>query len=455
MSGPERHLPGAARASTRPGPVRQASAPNGASAPSPSPSVDQLGLRAAVVVFLSFALAYFFSALVRAITATISPTLSVELALNASDLGLLAGGYFFGFALTQLPLGNWLDRHGPRRVILAFLSLAVLGCVAFALATSFSGLLAARVLTGMGVSACLMAPLTGYRRWLAPAAQMRANSWMLMTGSLGMVAATLPVQWLMPLMGWRGLFWALAALIVLSMVGIAAAVPPWRQAVAQPLSHEASGTPSGYGLIWRHPYFRQMLPIGFVNYGGMVAVQTLWAGPWMVKVAGYTPQQSAAGLFGINLSMLGAFWLWGIVNPRLVQRGLSAERLIAWGLPLSLGVLAAIVLLGAGAGWPLWALFCVSSTFVALSQPAVALALPAEAAGRALSAYNLAIFSGVFAVQWGIGLVIDAFSALGWSEPDRYRAAMGVFLLCCVLAYLGFLRPYVRSQARNAGLQQG
>ena len=415
--------------------------------------MDRLGLRAAVIVFLSFALAYFFSALVRAITATISPTLSVELALNASDLGLLAGGYFFGFALTQLPLGNWLDRHGPRRVILAFLSLAVLGCMAFALATSFSGLLAARVLTGMGVSACLMAPLTGYRRWLAPAAQMRANSWMLMTGSLGMVAATLPVQWLMPLMGWRGLFWALALLIVLAMAGIAAAVPHWRQA-APPL-HGASATPPGYGLIWRHPYFRQMLPIGFVNYGGMVAVQTLWAGPWMVKVAGYTPPQAAAGLFGINLSMLFAFWLWGIVNPRLVQRGLSAERLIVWGLPLSLCVLAVIVLLGAGAGWPLWALFCVSSTFVALSQPAVALALPAEAAGRALSAYNLAIFSGVFVVQWGIGLVIDTFSALGWTEPDRYRGAMGVFLLCCVLAYLGFLRPYVRSRACDPGLQQG
>ena len=101
--------------------------------------------------------------------------------------------------MTQLPLGNWLDRHGPRKVILAFLAVAVLGCMAFALATSFSGLLAARVLTGMGVSACLMAPLTGFRRWLTPATQLRANSWMLMTGSLGMVAATLPVQWLMPL----------------------------------------------------------------------------------------------------------------------------------------------------------------------------------------------------------------------------------------------------------------
>jgi len=441
-----------ASASTDSPPTR---APLISAPPGASEAPDRLGARAATVVFLSFALAYFFSALVRAVTATISPVLSLELSLQASDLGLLAGGYFLGFALTQLPLGTWLDRHGPRRVILAFLLLAVLGCAAFAMATSFSGLLAARVLTGMGVSACLMAPLTGYRRWLAPAIQMRANSWMLMTGSLGMVAATLPVQWLMPLLGWRGLFWALAALMLLAMLGIAAAVPPWRKSVAAVTAAGTPATPPGYGLIWRHPYFRQMLPIGFVNYGGMVAVQTLWAGPWMVKVAGYTPQQSAAGLFGINVSMLCAFWLWGLVNPHLTRRGWSAERLIAWGLPLSLVVLGAIVLLGSGAGWPLWALFCVSSTFVSLSQPAVALALPAEAAGRALSAYNLAIFAGVFVVQWGIGLVVDAFGWLGWSEVSSYRGAMAVFLAGCLLAYLGFLRPYWRSQRLKALPQQG
>lgn len=402
---------------------------------------DALVPRAAVIVFLSFALAYFFSALVRAITATLSPTLSLELDLNAGDLGLLAGGYFLGFALTQLPLGNWLDRHGPRQVILAFLAVAVVGCMAFALATSFSGLLAARVLTGMGVSACLMAPLTGFRRWLTPATQLRANSWMLMTGSLGMVAATLPVQWLMPYTGWRGLFWMLAGLIALSMIGIALAVPRWRQA-AVPTAQGTAPNSKGYGFIWRNPYFRQMLPIGFVNYGGMVAVQTLWAGPWMVKVAGYTPQESAAGLFGINLAMLGTFWLWGLVNPHLARRGLRPERLIAWGLPSSFFVLAAIVLLGADAGWELWALFCVTSTFVSLSQPAVALALPAEAAGRALSAYNLAIFGGVFGVQWGIGLLIEALSVFGWSESDRYRGAIAIFGVCCVFAYLAFWRAW-------------
>ena len=97
--------------------------------------------RAAVVAFLSFALAYFFSALVRAITATLSPTLTTEFNLSAQDLGLLAGGYFLGFSLTHLPLGRLLDKHGPQRVILAFLTFAVLGCLAFSWADTFQGLL--------------------------------------------------------------------------------------------------------------------------------------------------------------------------------------------------------------------------------------------------------------------------------------------------------------------------
>ncbi|RZL06083.1 MAG: MFS transporter [Rubrivivax sp.] len=98
---------------------------------SPVTRSELLPARTAVIVFLAFVFAYFLSALLRAITATLSPTLSAEMALSASDLGLLAGGYFFGFALTQLPLGNWLDRYGPRVVVLGFLSVAVAGCAAF------------------------------------------------------------------------------------------------------------------------------------------------------------------------------------------------------------------------------------------------------------------------------------------------------------------------------------
>lgn len=403
-----------------------------------------LSRRTAVAVFLAFAFTYFISALLRAITATLAPTLEVEFSLQARDLGLLAGGYFLGFSLTQLPLGQWLDRYGPRAVLLGFLGVAVAGCLVFSLATGFTGLLLGRMLCGAGVSACLMAPLTGFRRWLEPGAQLRANSWMLMTGSLGMVASTLPVQWLLPVAGWRPLFWGLAVLIVLAMAVLALRVPPWAH------SGGAAGArgDAGYGQVWRHPYFQRMAPLGFFCYGGMVAVQTLWAAPWMQHVAGYTPLQAATGLFWINVSMLCTFWAWGMVSPWLLRRTGGANPVIAAGMPLSLVVLAAIVLAGERAGGAAWALYCVSCTCVALSQPAVALAFPQALAGRALSAYNLVIFAGVFAVQWGIGLAVDAFTAAGLGMVAAYRAALGLHLACTVGAYAWFMAR--RGQGHNA-----
>jgi MFS family permease len=390
--------------------------------------------RGAIAVFLAFAFTYFFAALVRAITATLSPTLTREFDLSAQELGLLAGGFFFGFAVTQLPLGRWLDRHGPKKVILCFLAFAVAGCIAFSAARNFTTLLAARVLCGVGLSACLMAPLTGFRRWFDPVAQLRANSWTLMTGSLGMIASTLPVQWLMPAYGWRPIFWGLALAIAAGMAVIAWQVPAWQ---APPT--DAGGEPGSYAEVWRHPYFRKMAPVGFFSYGGMIAMQSLWAGPWMVRVAGYSPAESAAGLFTINVCMLLTFWSWGMVTPWLARRGWTAARLIAAGLPLSFLVLAIIIVAGERAGAVAWALFCMTCTFVSLAQPAVGMAFPAALAGRALSAYNLVIFAGVFVIQWGIGLLIDGFSAAGMGTVDAFRAALAVFGACGVMSYGYFL----------------
>ena len=394
-------------------------------------------------VFLAFAAAYFLSALIRAITATLSPTLTQELALSAQDLGLLAGGYFLGFAATQLPLGKWLDKHGPKKVLLAFLVVAVLGCIAFALAQSFMGLWLARVLCGVGVSACLMAPLTGYRRWMAPGAQLRANSWMLMTGSLGMLSSTLPVQWLMPIMGWRAIFAGLAVLVALSMVMIYVLVPVWEKAETDPQDPQlkAIETEEGYGPIWRSAYFWQMAPIGFFCYGGLLALQTLWAAPWMTVVGGYSALDAATGLFTINLAMLVTFWAWGLVTPRLAKLGFLPNQIIAWGQPISFGVLAWIILSGPQLGGNTalaLSLFCISSTFVSLAQPAVGMAFPSHLAGRALSAYNLVIFGGVFVVQWGIGLGIDLFKSFGWPPVLAFQAAFSVFGLCAVASYVYF-----------------
>ena len=402
-----------------------------------------LSARQAVTLFLAFAFAYFLSTLIRAVTATLAPTLVQEFALSAGDLGLLAGGYFFGFALTQLPLGAWLDRLGPKRVVLSFLTVAVLACVAFAKASSFVELLLGRVLIGVGVSACLMAPLTSYRRWYAPGAQMRASSWMLMTGALGMVASTLPVQWLLPLVGWRGLFLILGGLLALAMALIAWQVPGQSSVAEGAPPQEATQVPAGYAVVWRDPYFRSLAPFGFVGYGGMVAIQTLWAAPWLVKVAGFTPVAASTAMFWLNVSMMLAFLGWGAVNPWLTRKGLRAERLMAWGLPVNLTLLLAMAVGGANIGdysGLAWTLFCVTSTVGTLAQPAIGMAFPPALAGRALSAFNLLIFSGVFAVQWCIGLLVDGLQALGWPLVSAYQGAIGVYWLCALGAYVHLLR---------------
>jgi predicted MFS family arabinose efflux permease len=336
-----------------------------------------------------------------------------------------------------------LDKHGPKKVVLAFLSFAVLGCLAFSWADSFHGLLAARVLCGMGVSACLMAPLTGYRRWLDASSQLRSNSWMLMTGSLGMLAATLPVQWLMPIWGWRAIFVMLGVMIAIAMVLIALVVPKWQTIPAGSGSAQTPTDDDGsYREIWRSAYFWRMSPIGFFTYGGMVAIQTLWAGPWMTQVAGWTADEAAKGLFLINLSMLVTFWLWGLITPALARKGIPVERLIAWGLPLSFLVIGVLVWMGPAVGSAAalgLALLCVTSSFVTLAQPAVGMAFPPHLAGRALSAYNLVVFAGIFVVQWGIGLLVDAGLGMGLEKPVAYQVALACFGICSTLSWVYYL----------------
>ena len=401
-----------------------------------------------VRVFCVFAFCYFLSALLRAVTATLAPEFSREMGLRAADLGLLAGAYFFGFAATQLPLGGALDRFGPRHTLMSLLVLAVLGCAAFALAPDLPTLIAARVLTGVGVGACLMAPLTCFRTMLTPPAQLRANSWMLMTGSLGMVASTLPVQWLLPVLGWRGLFWALAAMLVLSIGLVAAAAPRPGAASLKSVAGaaatggrrcEGEGEARGYAGIARNPLFVRMAPLGFFVYGGLIAIQSLWAGPWLTRVAAVSAEQAARGLFGLNLSMLATFMLWGVVMPRLARRGVGALRVVTWGVPISLALLLINIAQGPSAAAGHWALWCMACTSVTVSHPAIGATFSAARAGRALAAFNLVIFTGVFSIQWGIGLLVDRLHGAGLTEPDAFRAAFGVFAAASIAAYLWFL----------------
>ena len=390
----------------------------------------------AITIFIVFALGYFISTLLRAITATISPELVSEFNLTSGELGLLGGGYFLGFASVQIPLGYLLDSKGPRKIVSYFLSLSIVGLILFATAQNLTMLLISRVLIGVGVGACLMGPLTAYRIWFQDETQQRANSWMLMVGAIGMLSSSLPVQYFLPLVGWRVIFLSLAFLTFVCILLIIIFIPKWQ---SKSIDNKHLNE-SKLSTVWKNPLFKSLVPMGFFSYGGLFAIQTLWAGPWMIRVSGYTPEESAQGLFIIYFCMLISFLVWGYFVPKFSKNVNDAIRLLKIGAPINLFVLIIIIYLGSKAGSIHWALFIVSSIFLSLTQPAVGMAFSLSNAGKALTSFNLLIFIGAFFIQWIIGLIIDAGIAFNLSEIDSFKLAMTFVLITSLLSYLFFLR---------------
>ena len=388
-----------------------------------------------ILIFSVFAFGFFISNLLRSITATLTPALSTEFNLSAANLGLLAGGYFLGFSLMQIPTGMLLDRFGPKKVIGYLLIIALIGTISFAFAKSFAGLLISRIFIGVGVAACLMGPLTGYRVWFEEKYQQRANSWMLMVANFGFVASTLPVQILLPIIGWRSIFLIIASLILISIILISILIPSWetkrdedQNKNLQNLSH-----------IWKNKFFISLVPLAFFNYGGVQAIQTLWAGPWMLNVTGYDAIQSATGLFWINVTMLFSFLIWGYFLPKLSSKGIDSMKIVTFTLPISYIILFLIIIMGDKAGATMFTLYILSSIVISLTQPAIALNFPTKLAGKSLTSFNVFLFSGTFFVQWIIGLIIDFSRNLGATITMSYQISFSIFLFLCILSYLFFL----------------
>ena len=390
----------------------------------------------AITIFLVFALGYFISNLLRAITATIAPELISEFNLTSGELGLLGGAYFLGFASVQIPLGYLLDSKGPKKIVSYFLLISIVGTILFSISENLSTLLVSRVLIGIGVGACLMGPLTAYRIWFQDETQQRVNSWMLMVGAIGMLSSSLPVQFFLPLIGWRTIFLMLAFLTFLCVILIFIFIPKWHE---KSIDNKELNE-NRLSAIWTNPFFLSLVPMGFFTYGSLFAIQTLWAGPWLMTVAGYTPEESAQGLFFIYLSMLLSFLCWGYFVPRFSKNINDAIRLLKFGAPISLIVLALIIYLGPKAGSIHWAIFIVSSVFLSLTQPAVGMAFSLSNAGKALTSFNLLLFIGAFFMQWIIGLIIDLGLSINLSEINSFKLAMFFVFITSLFSYLFFLR---------------
>ena len=376
-------------------------------------------------IFLPFAAGYFLSYVYRTINAVLSPHLAAELGLNASDLGLLTSVYFLTFAAFQLPLGLLLDRFGPRRVEATLLLFAAAGAGLFAISRDSLGLVVGRGLIGLGVSACLMASFKAFVLWFPAARLPVVNGWIMAAGGLGALVATAPVEAALRLTGWRGVFAGLMLLSIAGAVALWLAVPERSHAAPVGSGREQW---RGVATIFRSPLFWRIAPCSVVSQAAFMAIQGLWAGPWLRDVAGLDRTAAAGYLFWIAAAMVAGFLGMGQLTYRLARRGFAPLKVAAGGMALFMLTQLAL-LLKLGPLGPLWVLFGFLGTAGTLNYAILTQAFPPALAGRVNTALNLLVFVAAFAGQWGMGAIINQWPALngGYAEPG-YQWAFGLAL---------------------------
>jgi len=377
-----------------------------------------------VKVTLPLAALNFLNQASRTVMAIIGPVLAVEFALSASELGLLAACMFAAYAAAQLPVGVALDMLGTRRIQAGLSLVTAAGFAVFALSDGLAGFSIARVILGVGISAGLMAILKANTQWFAPAQVAGVTGLAMAVATMGSVLTTAPVEAVLPLLGWRGVFWLLAGVALAVAFWIYVSVrdkprPVARRALKDELAvmREILGSP----LFWRYGPAAAMLSILNFAYLG------LWAGPWLRDVAGYDGPARAQTLLFYTLAMTAGTLLSGQAGSRAQARGHSALLVPAICLAGLLAAQLGLALQPSGAAvLPLWLLFAFFGAAGPTGYVAVGQMFPPEQMGRVSTAINTLTLGGAFFLQAAIGWILDLWprtAAGGW-DPRAYSAAL-------------------------------
>jgi MFS family permease len=385
-------------------------------------------------ILLPYAFGYFLSYLLRNVNAVIAPDLAREMGLSAADLGLLTSAYLIGFAIVQLPLGVALDKWGARRVESALLVIAEIGCVGFALGKTPWHLALARGFIGIGVSACLMAAFKAFSQSFPPLRQASLNSSIMVAGGLGGLTASAPLSLVLPLAGWRVIFFCVAGLVLIAAYLIRKTPESLQTSAPVPLPELIKSL----GSIFASRVFWRYAPQTALLIGGFVSIQGLWAMPWLLGVNGYSYQSAAIHILLLSLTLTIGYFLIATQIAKLIKRGLTVERLFSWGASAAL-VVSALLILGIGESHVLWILygfFCASFNLI---YSAHASHYPMHLSGRANACVNLTVFVGGFALQWGFGLVVDSGLAHGFARKEALQVAWGGLLILQVASLIWFM----------------
>jgi MFS family permease len=396
--------------------------------------------RGAVLLVGTLAAIYLVSQFLRNSVGVIAPDLAREIGLSAAEIGLLSSAFFFSFAAAQIPLGIALDRYGPRRCMLLCAAVALLGTVLFAMATTLTGLVTARILMGLGSSCYLMAPLALYaRRFPAERFTLLAGI-QIGIGTVGTLFVTAPLAWASASIGWRATFLVVAGLVVAGALLVAIVV---REDAADQTESGRRDTlresMRGVLEVTRMPSFARVFAMNVISYSSYVLIVGLWGGPFLSDVYGYG--LTARG----DLLMLPAIsHIIGVVAWGHAERYFGAYKpLVLAGALATAAAFGVLALLGKPEPRVLAVWLAVFGFLPAFLPVLIAHGrsfLPPHLVGRGMTLFNIGTMGGTFVVQLVSGALIDLFPAQGGAYPlDAYRlvfAAQAVAIVVASAAYL-------------------
>lgn len=381
--------------------------------------------RILATVLLPFALAHFISYLYRSVNAVVYPDLVQDLGLTANTLGLLTGVYFIAFAAAQLPIGVALDRFGPRKVQLPMLLIATVGGLVFAFAQSLTGLLIGRALIGLGVAASLMSAIKAASLWLPPSRLPLVTSILLAFGGLGAVVSTAPMQLALQYISWREAFGVLS-LATLAIVTLIFTSVPEHAHKSEVRVDEALRS---VGQLFRTGSFWRLVLYTLFSNAAYMSIQGLWIGPWLRDVGHLSRGDMADVLLLGTIAMVVGSLFFGWFTDRMRQHSVRPISICGGGMLVFLIFQALMVQGHVAPPWLVAAGFSFFGTASAMNYAIVAQSMPPHLTGRVSTSFNLLIFVVAFAMQWGMGALINTWPAVDGQYPE---VAYRVTLACCL-----------------------
>lgn len=176
-------------------------------------------------ITIALALAMLLASLGTSIANIALPTLSQAFGAPFSRIQEVVVAYLAALTVSVIVAGRLADRYGLKPMLITGLGLFAVATLLCAIAPSLPLLIGARALQGAGAAFLLTLPMALMRQTAGAARVGRAMGLLGTVSALGAALGPSLGGLLIPLTGWRGIFWVQLPLASLALVLAFAALP--------------------------------------------------------------------------------------------------------------------------------------------------------------------------------------------------------------------------------------